>query len=88
MRTIAERLIFRLPAAAQPDGGAAGESKFISVRVMHREIALNSDGTVVKYRNLRCHYPDASRSQACTKNVQAYNEEIMQCSSHFAGELN
>jgi hypothetical protein len=62
VRSVAERLVLRLSAAAQADGGAPGKAEFIAVGILNREVALNADGAVIENDNFRWHYFDASRS--------------------------
>lgn len=62
VRSVAERLVFRVPAAAQADGSASGEAELIAVGIVNREVALDADGAVVENDYFRWHYPDANRS--------------------------
>jgi hypothetical protein len=53
VRSIAKRLVLRLPAAAQPDGGPSGEVELLSFLVVNRELALDPNRAVVVDGDLR-----------------------------------
>ena len=55
MVAVAERLIFRVAAAAEADGGTSAEAKRIAVGVDHGEVPFNSNGTIVEYCDFCCH---------------------------------
>jgi hypothetical protein len=53
MRAIAEGLVCRVTASAEPDGRPAGQAKGLSLRIKDLEVAFHADGTVVIDSNFR-----------------------------------
>jgi hypothetical protein len=49
VRTIAERLICGLPAAAKSDCGSAGQVELFSLSILNDEISRNSKRSIWKY---------------------------------------
>ena len=61
MGPVAERLVFRSPAPAQPDGRASAQAEFFSSGVLNAELTLHFDGAVVVDRDFCRHAPDGSK---------------------------
>jgi hypothetical protein len=55
VRAVAEGLIGGMTAAAESNGGASGETEFISGGIDNLEIAFDQDGAVILECNFRWH---------------------------------
>jgi len=47
MGAIAKGLVCGVPAAAEPDGGPAGQTEGLTLRIKNLELAFDADGAVV-----------------------------------------
>jgi hypothetical protein len=52
---VAERLIFRIPAAAQTQGGTPGQTKYVALLIANLEVTFDAEWSIVAYRDLCCH---------------------------------
>lgn len=55
MLAVAERLVFRKAAAAEPDRRTTAQPEFFAVGVDHREVPFNAKWTVIEYCDFCCH---------------------------------
>ena len=53
VRAIAKRLVSRMPATAEPNGGAASQTEGLALRIEDLEVAFYPDGSVVIDRDFR-----------------------------------
>src|SRR5882757_4153092 len=53
VRAIAEGLVSRMPATAEPNAGAAGQTEGLALRINDFEVAFYADRSVVIDRNFR-----------------------------------
>ena len=52
---VAEGLVFRVAAAAEGDHCPAGEAELLAHRVVDREVAFETKGTIIVYGYFGCH---------------------------------
>src|SRR5580658_1601321 len=62
MRSIAERLVFRVTAAAQRNHRPPGQSVLFSRRIANGELALEAQWAVIQRQYFGCHLYDRSRA--------------------------